>query len=89
MTTRQNKRLPIRRQELIQRFGGKCKNCGSTEKLQFAHIEKTKLSGSKGRGTKERFYDVLKNPEKYRLYCEGCHEQYDAGQLKEKDEGLE
>lgn len=82
MTTRQNHRMPLRRLELIQKFGGKCKNCGSVENLQFAHIEETELSRKKGRGRKERFYDVLKNPEKYRLYCKECHEQYDAGELK-------
>jgi ERCC4-type nuclease len=77
--------MPIRRQELIQWFGGKCEKCGSIEKLQFAHIEETELSKKKGRGRKERFYDVLKNPEKYRLYCEECHEQYDAGELKSEE----
>ena len=84
-----NRNVNIRKQfdELKNRFGGKCLNCGSTMNLQFAHIKDTCLNG-KGRGRKERYYDIIKNPESYVLLCggidcaSGCHQQYDAGQLK-------
>jgi 5-methylcytosine-specific restriction endonuclease McrA len=76
MTNRQNRRMPIRRGELMSRFGGKCSNCGSTEELQFAHIRETKLNG-RGRGRKERLYDIIKNPLSYRLLCKKCHEMFD------------
>jgi len=65
-----------KRQELITQFGGKCQKCGSTQKLEFAHKEPTGLNGL-GRGRKERYYDVIKNPEKYWLSCPDCHDEYD------------
>ena len=82
MTNRQNRRAPERRNELIIEFGGKCEECHSTESLEFAHKEPTGLSG-RGRGRKERLYDVINNPDKYRLLCKDCHEMYDNGLLEE------
>lgn len=58
-------------------FGDKCVYCGSTENLQFAHIKKTKLSGTDGRGRKERYYDIRNNPKSYVLACKKCHEDLD------------
>lgn len=83
-----NRNINIRKQidELKKRFGGKCFNCGSTVNLQFAHVKDTCLNGE-GRGRKERYYDIIKNPECYTLLCggadnaSGCHQQYDVGQL--------
>jgi len=68
MTNRFNKRIKELREELIKKFGGKCIICGSTLDLEFAHIKPTKLGG-RGRGRKERYYDVLKNPNCYALTC--------------------
>lgn len=65
-----------KRIELIDQFGGKCQKCGSTAKLELAHKEPTELNGQ-GRGRKERYYDVIKNPEKYWLSCQDCHDEYD------------
>ena len=59
--------------------------CGTTSKLEFAHKEETELSG-RGRGRKERVYDVIKNPDKYRLLCEDCHKDYDQGLLELSEE---
>ena len=83
MTNRKNKWIKERRKRLIEEFGGKCEECPATSKLEFAHKEPTELSGW-GRGRKERVYDVIKNPEKYRLLCKGCHKEYDQGLLKEE-----
>ena len=68
MPNRFNKRIKELREELIEKFGGKCVVCDSTEDLEFAHIKPTKLSG-RGRGRKERYYDVIKNPDCYALTC--------------------
>lgn len=87
MTNRENIRIRKRKDDLIKQFGGKCVNCGTTENLQFAHIKETNLNGM-GRGRKERYYDVLKNPNCYILLCggesgrNGCHEAYDNGFIK-------
>jgi hypothetical protein len=87
MTNRHN--ILIRKQfdELKKLFGGKCWNCGSTANLQFAHKKETGLNG-RGRGRKERYYDIKKHPDCYILLCGGdtgdggCHQQYDVGQLE-------
>lgn len=50
--------------------------CGSTKKLEFAHIEETDLDG-RGRGRGERIYDVIKFPWKYNLFCHECHWLHD------------
>jgi len=76
MTNRQNRWIVERRKKLVEEFGGKCEECGVTSGLEFAHREETELDGW-GRGRKERVYDVMKNPDKYRLLCKDCHKEYD------------
>ncbi len=82
MTNRKNRWIRERRQRLVQEYGGKCGVCGVMENLQLVHKEPTELKG-RGRGRKERVYDVIKNPTKYRLLCKDCHKEYDLGILKE------
>ena len=84
MTNRQNRWTKERREKLIEEYGGKCEECPTTENLEFAHKEDTELSG-RGRGRKERVYDVIRNPDKYMLLCKDCHENYDQGLLEEEE----
>lgn len=60
------------RKKLIQDYGGKCSKCKSIFNLEFAHVSQTKLFG-RGRGRKERYYDIINNPTKYILLCNKCH----------------
>ena len=83
-----NKLIVYYRKLLITAFGGCCQAikengeiCGSTERLEFAHLEPTELNGW-GRGRKERVYDVIRYPWKYQLFCHDCHFLYDH---KKKD----
>lgn len=46
-------------------------------KIQFAHIEETELRGM-GRGRKQRYYDIIKNPDKYVPLCEYHHRIFDS-----------
>lgn len=69
--------------ELRERMGGRCVNplCENpTEDLQFAHVKRTKLNG-RGRGRKERYYDVVKNPDCYILLTKDCHKRFDRGEF--------
>lgn len=73
---------------LRKAFGGKCSKCGGRwslirkgrkyrhRPLEFAHVKPTKLQG-RGRGLKNRFFDILRNPDSYRL----CHALFDMEQL--------
>ena len=68
MTNPRNKLQKKYRKQLIKKFGGKYIVCGSIEDLEFAHVKPTELSG-RGRGRKERYYDILRNPDSYALVC--------------------
>lgn len=85
---RPNIRAPILRLELIEMFGGTCwkEECGENnpERLEFAHILDTPVMG-RGRGRKERYFDIKKNPESYALFCKYHHEEYD-GYVKDIEE---
>lgn len=76
MTNQRNKLIKKQWKEL--RDNAKCVGPGPTHigRIQFAHIEPTGLEG-KGRGRKERLYDILKNPDKYVPLCESCHLDFD------------
>lgn len=65
-----------RRAMLIALFGGCCTNCGSTNRLEFAHIRETGLSGM-GRGRDQRLADINKNRDCYALLCRDCHSVLD------------
>lgn len=84
MTNRFNLFIKRKFRELREKRGNKCEICGNVVNLQFAHIhgKETKLTGKRGRGRKERYYDIIKNPKSYVLLCEKCHKLYDAGVLK-------
>lgn len=81
MPNRANRQVVEARLRLIEKFGGKCWFDGCEEddpsKLEFAHIFPTKLKG-RGRGRKERVYDVSKNPGSYALVCSYHNGEIDA-----------
>ena len=80
LPNRENEKAPKMRLELIKRFGGQCwfEECmeDDPDKLEFIHIKATKVMG-RGRGRKERYYDVKKNPHCYALMCKYHHDQWD------------
>lgn len=62
-----------RRNKLIQQLGGKCVMCGSTENLEFDHInskEKTFSVGSRIQNNNSEFSAEL---DKCQLLCHSCH----------------
>lgn len=77
MANRSNEYVKRRWKQLIEDSGGKCAQCPSTERLEFAHLEPTGLRG-RGRGRKNRLFDILKHPEKYVLLCGLCHDEMDG-----------
>jgi hypothetical protein len=83
MTNNANKRIVLIRRALKIAFGGVCCKCAKIMcfyPLEFAHIQETKLKG-KGRGRKERIWDVIKNPWCYMLMCKDCHKWFDKSEL--------
>jgi predicted restriction endonuclease len=64
------------RASLVEKFGGKCKACGATELLEFAHKQPNHIRGP-GRGSQRRYSDVKRNPDNYLLLCKPCHYAFD------------
>lgn len=61
-----------KKQELIDRLGGKCRSCGSTDNLQFDHEE----HGSKVYEVTTKLWwskDVSDELSKCQLLCKSCH----------------
>ena len=61
---------------LRKAYRNRCFLCDKKGKLEFAHIKPTDLSG-RGRGRKERYYNIKNNPASYMLLCRSCHEAFD------------
>lgn len=86
LSTRSNEWIKRKLKDLRNNWGGKCQNMGHkipiVENLEFAHKHnhKTDLSKKRGRGRKERYYDIMNNPESYILLCKTCHRIYDGGE---------
>jgi len=72
-----NEWYQVARENLISKRGGKCQTCGSTDRLEFAHLRPTGLNGM-GRGFNRRVLDVLRHPRSYRLLCRSCHDAFDG-----------
>lgn len=62
-----------RKEDAISRLGGKCLVCGSTEQLEFDHINRSEKLASIGKmwtASKEKFETELA---KCQLLCRDCH----------------
>lgn len=72
-STERNRRHRERRRQLcLFLLGGRCIECGATDRLEFAHKKPTRLTGA-GRGSKERYRDVLAFTPCYQLLRRDCH----------------
>lgn len=67
---------PPRLDALRAQFGGRCVDCGTRKRLEFAHIKPTGLMG-RGRGMPDRYHDIKRNPDCYVLRCRPCHRAWD------------
>ena len=61
--------------------GNRCEGCGlhlnyNKVNLEFAHL--TPCQKGRGRGRKERTYEVSKNPDQFVLLCRACHLTFDS-----------
>lgn len=63
-----------RRKILIEHLGGKCVGCGTTEKLQFDHLDRTQKLFNIGKCLDYSFEKLLPEVEKCQLLCYDCHE---------------
>lgn len=87
MCNKRNSYQPFYRKKLIKAYGKICYFClkdfTNTSKVSFHHIKETELKG-KGRGRKERYYDIYNNPESYIPVHEKCHKIIEKKKIKMK-----
>lgn len=77
MANRNNEWVKRRRNQLLEEFGAKCRDCAKTWDLEFAHLAPTGLKGE-GRGKSRRLANILKHRDKYALLCVDCHDVLDG-----------
>jgi hypothetical protein len=73
-TETQRLRRRERRKILIEHLGGKCVGCGTTENLQFDHLDRTQKLFNIGKCLDYSFEKLLPEVEKCQLLCYDCHE---------------
>lgn len=83
MTNRKNIWIKKAKQKQIIEFGGMCQvlGCDKKDNLEFAHKKGYTENNGRGRGRKERYYAVKRNPEQYLLLCKEHHHQYDEYEI--------
>lgn len=62
-----------RRDELVQRLGGKCAICGSTENLEFDHIDASTKNFNVGKLLSHSREAIEQELQKCQLLCRACH----------------
>jgi len=63
------------REKALLNLGGKCKECGSAEKLHLHHIVRLPLSvlWNEKNEYNKRAKEALEHPERFNLLCQNCH----------------
>ena len=77
-----------RRQKIKDYLGGKCVGCGTTENLQFDHLDRTQKEFNISRNVCMAWDKLTAEADKCQLLCKDCHNvktliQHDSNQLKE------
>lgn len=70
----QRLRRQERRKILIEHLGGKCCGCGTTENLQFDHLDRTQKSFNIGKCLDHSLEKLVAEADKCQLLCYNCHE---------------
>jgi len=63
-----------KKETLLEHLGGKCVGCGTTENLQFDHIDRTKKSFTIGKCLGYTLEKLIKEADKCQLLCKECHQ---------------
>lgn len=69
------KRKKLHKQKCLERLGGKCVKCGTTERLEFDHIDKTTKKYKITSGLCYSLDRLFEEVDKCQLLCKPCHIQ--------------
>ena len=77
-----------RRQKIKDYLGGKCVGCGTTENLQFDHIDRKQKKFTISKNVCMAWDKLTAEADKCQLLCKNCHElktlaQHDCNSIKE------
>lgn len=61
------------REYLIEMLGGKCVGCGTTENLQFDHIDRKQKEFCIGKSLASKLDKLITEAKKCQLLCDDCH----------------
>lgn len=76
-----SERRNSRRDKLVILSGGKCIECGDTDRLEFNHRDRASKSfGLSGAGLDKSWTAILVELDKCDLLCYTCHRRYTASQ---------
>ena len=64
--------------DLRLQFRNECGECGSADRLEFAHRHGLETLRGSSRGFSEVILDIRNHPLNYRLLCRDCHREYDG-----------
>ena len=73
-TETQRERRRQRRLLMIEKLGGKCCGCGTTENLQFDHLDRTQKTGNISKMLDLSLEKLVEEVDKCQLLCYSCHE---------------
>lgn len=73
MNSYMKERYRKRRQDAIEKLGGKCVFCGTCQDLQFDHIDRTDKIGTIAKLSSASNEKFNKEVEKCQLLCSSCH----------------
>jgi len=75
-----------RREKLLDMRGNRCEKCGSSEDLEFNHIDRsTKSFGLSGKALDTAWSKILEELNKCELLCRPCHVEYTRGQYESEE----
>jgi len=66
-------RYHTQREKLLKLLDNKCTKCGSTENLEFDHIDPSTKSFTIGKLNTMAFYKAVEEVKKCQLLCQSCH----------------
>lgn len=74
INAKRKERKEQHKKHLIDMMGGKCSGCGTTENLQFDHLDRTTKSFNISRNLAAKIEKLEEEAKKCQLLCKDCHQ---------------
>lgn len=74
INAKRKERKEQHKKHLIDMLGGKCSGCGTTENLQFDHLDRTTKSFNIGSNLAAKIEKLEEEAKKCQLLCKDCHQ---------------